>query len=60
MDDRWLAEIYVLRAQNNGALGFHARADRDYMRALELQPFHGYALARLTSIEPLTRAGRNP
>ena len=60
VDDRWLAEIYVLRAQNNGALGFHARADRDYMRALELQPFHGYALARLTSIEPLTRAGRNP
>ncbi|MDE0030146.1 MAG: hypothetical protein OXU42_12180 [Deltaproteobacteria bacterium] len=60
VDDRWLAEVYVLRARNAGALGFHARADLDYVRALEIQPLHGYALARLTTIEPLARAGRNP
>lgn len=60
VDDRWLAEVYVLRARNAGALGFHARADRDYVRALEIQPFHGYALARLTTIEPLAPSGGNP
>lgn len=60
VDDRWLAEVYVLRARNATALGFHARADLDYVRALEIQPFHGYALARLTTIEPLARARRNP
>ncbi len=60
VDDRWLAEVYVLRARNATALGFHARADLDYVRALRLQPFHGYSLARLTSVEPLARAGRNP
>ena len=60
VDDRWLAEVYVLRARNATALGFHARADLDYVRALKVQPFHGYALARLTAIEPLARAPRNP
>ncbi len=60
VDDRWLAEVYVLRARNAGALGFHARADLDYVRALKIQPFHGYALARLTAIEPPARAHRNP
>lgn len=60
VDDRWLAEVYVLRARNAGALGFHARADLDYVRALAIQPFHGYALTRLATIEPLVGAGRNP
>ena len=60
VDDRWLAEVYVLRARNARTLGFHARADRDYVRALELQPHHNYALARLTTIETLPRPGRNP
>lgn len=59
-DDRWLAEVYILRARNANALGFHARADLDYVRALEIQPLHGYALARLTTVEPLARAGRTP
>lgn len=60
VDERWLAEVYVLRARNAGALGFHARADLDYVRALAIQPRHGYALERLTTIEPLARARRNP
>ncbi|MCY4486626.1 MAG: hypothetical protein OXF11_05850 [Deltaproteobacteria bacterium] len=60
VDDRWLAEVYVLRARSATALGFHARADLDYVRALEIQPFHGYALARLTTIEPAARANRTP
>ena len=60
VDDRWLAEVYVLRARNATALGFHARADLDYVRALEIQPLHGYALARLATIEPLAHARGNP
>ena len=51
-DVRWLAEIQVLRARNATALGFHGQADDHYLRALRLDPGHGFALARLTAIEP--------
>ncbi len=55
-DARWLAEIHVLRARNATALGFHGQADDHYLRALRLDPGHGFALARLTAIEPVALA----
>ena len=58
-DGRWLAEIHVLRARNATALGFHGQADINYIRALALDPRHGFALARLTTIKTLARTDRN-
>ncbi len=57
-DARWLAEVHVLRGRNATASGFHGRADKAYVRALTLDPDHEFALARLTTIEPL--AGARP
>lgn len=54
-DDPWLAEIHVLRARNAAALGFHGQADVNYIRALTLNPGHRFALARITTISPLSR-----
>ena len=54
-DAPWLAEIHVLRARNASALGFHGRADDNYIRALTLNPGHRFALARITAINPLSR-----
>ena len=54
-DDPWLAEIHVLRARNATALGFHGKADVNYIRALTLNPGHRFALARITTISPLSR-----
>lgn len=56
---RWLAEIQVLRARNATALGFHGQADRHYLRALRLDPGHGFALARLTTVEPAAPTPRS-
>lgn len=50
-DARWLAEVHVLRARNASAIGFHGRADVNYIRALSLDPRHAFALAQLTTIE---------
>lgn len=58
-DDRWLAEIHVLRARNATALGFHGRADVNYIRALALHPRHGFALAQLTTLGTPARTGRD-
>ena len=58
-DDRWLAEIHVLRARNAAALGFHGQADVNYIRALALQPRHGFALAQLTTLGTPARTGRD-
>ena len=57
-DARWLAEIHVLRGRNATASGFHGRADKNYVRALSLNPHHPFALAQLTTIETL--AGTRP
>ncbi len=54
-DPPWLAEVHVLRARNATALGFHGRADVNYIRALTLIPGHRFALARITTISPLAR-----
>ena len=58
-DDRWLAEIHVLRARNATALGFHGRADVNYIRALALHPRHGFALAQLTTLGTPAPTGRD-
>ena len=57
-DARWLAEVHVLRGRNATASGFHGRADKNYVRALSLNPHHPFALAQLTTIETL--AGARP
>lgn len=57
-DARWLAEVHVLRGRNAAASGFHGRADKNYVRALSLDPRHEFALAQLTTIETL--AGARP
>ena len=54
-DDPWLAEIHVLRARNATALGFHGKADVNYIHALTLDPGHRFALAQITTISPLSR-----
>lgn len=58
-DARWLAEIQVLRARNATALGFHGQADDHYLRALRLDPGHGFALSRLTTFEPAASTPRS-
>ena len=58
-DARWLAEVQVLRARNATALGFHGQADGHYLRALRLDPGLGFALARLTAIEPAAPTPRS-
>ena len=55
-DARWLAEVHVLRGRNATASGFHGRADKNYVRALRLNPRHPFALAQLTTIETLAEA----
>lgn len=59
-DDRWLAEIHVLRARNATALGFHGQADVNYIRALALHPRHAFALAQITTLGTPPSAGREP
>ncbi len=58
-DARWLAEVHVLRARNATALGFHGRADVNYIRALSLDPRHAFALAQLTTIETVADTRRD-
>ena len=55
-DARWLAEVHVLRALNDAAIGFHGRADVNYLRALTVDPGHAFALARLTTIDTVKDA----
>ena len=58
-DHRWLAEVHVLRARNATAIGFHGRADANYVSALSLVPHHAFALARLTTIDTLADTRQN-
>ena len=58
-DARWLAEVLVLRGRNAAAIGFHGRADNNYVRALSLDPHHAFALTQLTTIETMGGARQN-
>ena len=58
-DARWLAEVLVLRGRNAAAIGFHGRADNNYVRALSLDPHHAFALTQLTTIETMGDARQN-
>ena len=58
-DARWLAEVLVLRGRNAAAIGFHGRADNNYVRALSLDPHHAFALTQLTTIGTMGDARQN-
>ena len=58
-DAAWLAEVHVLRALNDAAIGFHERADVNYVRALTVNRTMHSRWRDSPPSTPSTTPGRN-